>query len=69
MLKKLKSGTYAHHSIEPDEAHICVDRNAPKASFDVYRPDGLYAKRVTGFHSFELAEQYCTDHGWTAVRA
>ena len=68
MLNKLKSGTYAHHTIEADEAHICVDRNGPRASFDIYRPDGLYAKRVKGFHSYDLAEQYCIDQGWTPIR-
>jgi hypothetical protein len=66
MLVKRKDGTFGHTDLCGNDARITFDPTFSYGSWDVYRPDGLYAKKVGTFATREAAETFIAIHGWNA---
>lgn len=67
-LRKLDDGTWAHHGIQPGTAHICISYMGPVPTWDVYRSDGLWAKKIACKGSEEQANDFCNENGLRPVR-
>ena len=67
MLIKDRDGKYSYHGLAHDQASVCVNRQSSTTVFQVYRPDGLYAKIVGTFRVLQSAENFCRDQGWEQV--
>ncbi len=64
---KRRDGTYGHTSIVGNDAHLLYDATFSYGSWDVYRPDGMFAKRIMTFQTREAAVEYIQSNGWDIV--
>ena len=64
---KRRDGTYGHTAIIDNDARLLFDPTFAYGSWDVYRPDGMYAKKVMTFATRDAALDYIKSNGWDAV--
>lgn len=58
-----------HHHIKTGQAHVVQnDLKSGRPAYQVYRPDGIWAKLVREFPTLELAEKHCRENGWEIIR-
>ncbi len=68
VLKKDRDGKYSYHGMAHDQCQIIFDNMSSIGVYQVYRPDGLYAKVVGTFSTEQAVEAYCAAKGWEIRR-
>jgi hypothetical protein len=60
--------TWGHTILVGNDAQISFDGLSSQGGYDVYRPDGMYAKKVGSFATLWGAEQFVKANGWDLVK-
>ncbi len=68
MLTQDRDGRWSHHGIAYDQCEIVFNGLSSIGVYQVYRPDGLFAKVVGTFAVEETAKAYCAAEGWEVRR-
>ncbi len=64
MLVKDRDGKQSYHGMAHDQVSIQFNNMSSVGTYEVYRPDGLYAKVVGTFRVKGTAEAFCKENGW-----
>lgn len=58
-----------HHHIKANQAHVVQnDLKSGRPAYQVYRPDGIWAKLVMEFSTDAQAVAFAKERGWEVIR-
>ena len=67
-MKQRRDGTWGHTQIVGNDARLLFDPTFAYGSWNVYRPDGMYAKKVMTFATEQAAVEFIQNNKWDLVR-